>query len=69
MRINLAVYMCRQYIQTQEQHKGAVPQEFLCRHADNERLKVLLGGKQPYGWQLEGPNYAVMSQGPKNQFD
>ena len=69
VRVNLAVYMARQYIQTQEQHKGAVPEDVLARHANNERFLVLLGAKQPYGWQHEGPDYALMGRNPKGMFD
>lgn len=69
VRMNLAVYCNRQHIQTQEQHKGAVPPEVLARHADDERFQVLLGGKQPYGWKREGPDYAVMARNPRGLYD
>lgn len=69
IRMNLAVYFARQYIQTQERHKGVTPTEVLERHANNERLKVLLGGKQPYGWQQEGPDYTLMARNPSGLYD
>ncbi len=69
VRVNLAVYMARQYIQTQEQHKGVVPEDVLARHADDDRFAVLLGARQPYGWQKEGPDYALMARNPKGLFD
>ncbi|MEM7100180.1 MAG: phytanoyl-CoA dioxygenase family protein [Pseudomonadota bacterium] len=69
IRMNLAVYFARQYIQTQEQHKGVVPEDFTARHHNNERLLKLLGSKQPYGWQAEGPDYALMGRNPRGLFD
>jgi len=69
VRMNLAVYCARQFVQTQEQHKGVVPDQVLARHANNERFQVLLGAKQPYGWQREGPDYALMARNPKGLYD
>ncbi len=69
IRMNLAVYLNRQYIQTQERHGDTVPQEVLGRHTNDQRFKVLLGGKQPYGWQLEGPDYEVMARNPRGLYD
>ena len=69
VRMNLAVYFARQFVQTQEQHKGVVPEAVLERHANNQRLQVLLGAKQPYGWQRQGPDYAVMARNPRGLYD
>jgi len=69
IRMNLAVYFNRQHIQTQEQHKGVTPPEVLSRHANDERFKILLGAKQPYGWQKSGPDYSLMAQNPRGHFD
>ncbi|MEM9621516.1 MAG: phytanoyl-CoA dioxygenase family protein [Pseudomonadota bacterium] len=69
IRVNLAVFFARQFVVTQEQHKGVVPQAVLERHADDERFLNLLAGKQPYGWQAEGPDYAVMAKAPRGLFD
>ena len=69
VRVNLAVYCCRQYVQTQEQHKGAVPADLLARHADNERFQILLGAKQPYGWKRDGPDYTLMARNPRGLYD
>lgn len=69
VRMNLAVYFNRQYIQTQERHGDAVPKSVLARHANDERFRILLGAKQPYGWQLEGPDYSVMARNPRGLFD
>lgn len=69
IRVNLAVFFARQYIVTQEQHKGVVPRAVLDRHANDERFLNLLAGKQPYGWRKEGPDYAVMTKSPRGLFD
>ena len=69
LRMNLAVYFNRQYIRTQEHHGDAVPQEVLDRHANNPRFLNLLGGKQPYGWQQEGPDYSKFPMMPHGFYD
>lgn len=68
-RINLAVFFSRQYIVTQERHKGVAPADVLERHADSPRFKRLLGYGQPYGWQGEGPDYEMMAQAPRGLYD
>ena len=55
IRMNLAVYFNRQYIQTQERHGDVVPDEVRERHANDTRFLNLLGAKQPYGWRKDGP--------------
>jgi hypothetical protein len=69
IRANLAVYFSRQYLQTQERHGDVVPPEVLKRHADDERFKTLLHQKQPYGWQIDGPDYALMGRSPRGLYD
>jgi hypothetical protein len=69
IRMNLAVYFCRQYVQSQERHKGVVPEEVLARHAEDDRFQVLLHQKQPYGWQGEGPDYTLMAKNPRGLYD
>lgn len=69
IRMNLAVYFNRQHIQTQERHKGVVPADVLERHRNDERFRILLGEKQPYGWQEEGPDYTLMAGNPRGLFD
>jgi ectoine hydroxylase-related dioxygenase (phytanoyl-CoA dioxygenase family) len=69
IRMNLAVFFARQFVVTQERHKGVVPEAVLARHANDERFKVLLAGKQPYGWQLEGPDYQLMARAPRGLYD
>ena len=69
VRMNLAVYFNRQYIRTQERHGDAVPEAFRERHANNTRLLNLLGGKQPYGWQTDGPDYAKFALMPRGHYD
>jgi hypothetical protein len=69
VRMNLAVYCNRQHVQTQERHGDTVPKAVLERHADDERFKILLGGKQPYGWHHDGPDYALMARNPRGLYD
>lgn len=69
VRMNLAVYFNRQHIQTQEHHRGVVPEAVLARHADDERFRILLGEKQPYGWREEGPDYTLMARNPRGLYD
>jgi hypothetical protein len=69
IRMNLAVYFCRQYVQSQERHKGVVPEDVLARHAADERFQVLLHQQQPYGWQMEGPDYTLMARNPRGLYD
>ena len=69
IRMNLAVYFCRQFVQSQERHKGVVPEEVLARHANDERFGVLVHQKQPYGWQHEGPDYSLMAGSPRGLYD
>ncbi len=69
VRMNLAVYFNRQYIQTQERHGDAVPAGVLDRHADDERFRTLLGAKQPYGWRHAGPDYTLMARNPRGLYD
>jgi ectoine hydroxylase-related dioxygenase (phytanoyl-CoA dioxygenase family) len=69
VRMNLAVYFNRQYIQTQERRGDAVPRDVLARHAGDERFRILLGAKQPYGWRHEGPDYARMARNPRGLYD
>ena len=69
LRMNLAVYMCRQYVKTQERHEGGHSKDLAARWSDDQRLHILLGGKQPYGWEQEGPDYSLMARNPRGLFD
>lgn len=69
IRMNLAVYFARHSVVTQERHKDVVPQEVLDRHSNDERFKRLLAGNQAYGWQHEGPDFAMMAKGPRGLYD
>ncbi len=56
LRINLAVYYCRQYLQPQENYRDYIPDGLLERHGGEDgRLATLLGRKTTYGWRYEGP--------------
>lgn len=69
IRINLAMYFCRQYIVTQEKYGEHVPREVLDRHSNDPRFLTLLGQRQPYGWGAEGPDNDKVVQMPRGQFD
>jgi ectoine hydroxylase-related dioxygenase (phytanoyl-CoA dioxygenase family) len=69
VRMNLAVYFNRQYVQTQERHGETVPADVRKRHANDERFNVLIGSKQPYGWQHDGPDYSLMARSPRGLYD
>ena len=67
--INLVMYCCRQYIVTQEKFSECVPEEFLSRHASNQRLLNFLGQKQAYGWDSQGPDWSKFTQMSRGLFD
>ena len=69
VRMNLAVYFNRQYIQTQERHGDTVPEDVRARHANDTRFLNLLGAKQPYGWRNEGPDYTKFAFMPRGLYD
>ena len=69
IRMNLAVYFNRQYIQTQERHGETVPDEVRERHANDTRFLNLLGAKQPYGWRRGGPDYGKFALMPRGLYD
>ena len=69
VRMNLAVYFNRQYIQTQERHGDAVPEHVRARHANDTRFLNILGAKQPYGWRREGPDYSQFALMPQGLYD
>ena len=67
--MNLAVYFCRQHIQTQERWGEAVPDEILERQANNTRFLQLLGQTQVYPYAAAGPDPEKWKMIPKGQFD
>lgn len=69
IRINLAMYFCRQYIVTQERYGEHVSREVLDRHSNDPRFLTLLGQSQPYGWGAEGPDEGKVVAMPRGQFD
>ena len=69
VRMNLAVYFNRIYIQTQERHGDAVPEAVRERHANDQRFLNLLGAKQAYGWRKEGPDYSKFALMPRGLYD
>ena len=69
IRVNLAVYFCRQYIVTQEKFGSHVPGDFLQRHANNPQMLTLVGQQQGYGWDKSGPDWEKFARAPFTQFD
>jgi ectoine hydroxylase-related dioxygenase (phytanoyl-CoA dioxygenase family) len=69
LRINLAAFFCRQFVQTQERRGDERSKAAITRHGNDARFQTLLGGKQPYGWQEEGPNYALFDTMPRGLHD
>jgi ectoine hydroxylase-related dioxygenase (phytanoyl-CoA dioxygenase family) len=69
IRMNLAIYLARAHILTQERHKDVVPQEVLHRHANDERFKSLLAGRVAFGWQQEGYDIGKMGFIPTGWYD
>ena len=69
LRINLAAFFCRQFVQTQELRGDPTCKAMMARHGNDARFQVLLGGKQPYGWQDEGPPYALFDTMPRGLHD
>lgn len=69
IRMNLAVYFCRQYVVTQEKFGEFVPDTFLERHANNPEMLRILGQRQAYQWDAAGPNWNNFAQMPRGQFD
>ena len=69
VRMNLAAYFNRQFVRTQEDHRGPATQALVKRNGNDQRIAVLLGAKQPYGWREDGPDYALMARNPRGLHD
>lgn len=55
LRINLSMFFCRQYLETQERYRETVPQDFLDRYPPGARMRTLLGQEKVHGWTDGGP--------------
>jgi hypothetical protein len=55
LRVNLAVYFCRQYMAPQEIYGDCVPADLLERHGRESRMAQLLGLNHFNGWRGDGP--------------
>jgi hypothetical protein len=64
LRINLAMYFCRQYLAPQEDYAGVVPAELLERHGRDSRMAQLLGLNRFNGWRSEGPPMELIGKLP-----
>ena len=69
LRINLSAFFCRQFVQTQERRGDENARAAMARRGNNARFQTLLGGKQPYGWRDEGPDYALFETMPRGLHD
>jgi hypothetical protein len=56
VRVNLAVYFCRQYMAPQELYGENTPAELIARHGRDSRMAQLLGLNNFNGWRDEGPD-------------
>jgi ectoine hydroxylase-related dioxygenase (phytanoyl-CoA dioxygenase family) len=61
LRINLATYFCRQYMQPQENYRDHLPDELLARYGRDSRMAELLGLHTVHGWRDEGPQFTPRS--------
>ncbi len=67
VRINLAMFFCRQFVVTQERFGGdAVPEEILARN--DERFATLLGSHTSYGYDERGPDFEKFRLAPRNLY-
>ena len=64
LRVNLAMYFCRQYVASQEIYGDCVPDELLARHGRDSRLAQLLGLNRFNGWRDEGPRLDARAKMP-----
>ncbi len=58
LRISLLFYFCREYLVTQERYRDEVPRHLLERN--DPRFATLMGLKDPYGWDEEGPDMQLL---------
>ncbi len=64
LRVNLAMYFCRQYMAPQEIYADRVPDELIARHGRQSRMAQLLGLNRFNGWREEGPDMAARNTLP-----
>lgn len=69
IRMNLAVYMCRQNIVTQELRGDRRYPDVFARNAGNERFMQLMGERNYNGWREEGPDMSGRLREPSGLFD
>ncbi|MFV0308823.1 MAG: phytanoyl-CoA dioxygenase family protein [Desertimonas sp.] len=61
VRINLAMYFCRQFVTPQEDYRSTVPNELLARHGDD--FATLMGQHLFQPWGAEGPDREKLARG------
>ena len=64
VRVNLAVYFCRQYMSTQEDFRSTVSSELLDKYKDHPQFATLMGQDTMYGWTEDGPDLEKMRANP-----
>ena len=69
VRMNLAVYMCRQHMLPQERRGDDRHREVFRRHENDPRFARLLGEKTFNGWREEGPDFTGAKHSPVGLFD
>jgi ectoine hydroxylase-related dioxygenase (phytanoyl-CoA dioxygenase family) len=61
VRMNLAMYFCRRFVEPQEKFRDAVPQELIDRNGP--RFAQLVGLDAAHGWGEEGVDYRKLAKG------
>jgi ectoine hydroxylase-related dioxygenase (phytanoyl-CoA dioxygenase family) len=69
VRMNLAVYMCRQHMLPQERRGEDRYPEVFERYKDEPRFARLMGLKTYNGWREEGPDNSGARTSPSGLFD
>lgn len=69
VRMNLAVYMCRQHMLPQERRGDDRYPEVFKRYENEPRFAQLLGEKTFNGWREEGPDFSGAKITPSGLFD
>lgn len=69
VRMNLAVYMCRQHMLPQERRGDDRFPEVFQRWSNEPRFARLLGEKTFNGWREEGPDFTGAKHSPVGLFD
>lgn len=69
VRMNLAAYMCRPHMATQELRRDTRHPEVFARYANEPRFARLMGERVFNGWREEGPDFGGQKDQPRGIFD